>query len=124
MGIGFPRAAGESAGKCGVGIEASIREGGARREWEDKAGDRGFLHDRLSWFGHTWLVPTAERVLGIGPLDIGGTDFPFLSDELRRAAHYQDVRANHPRRSLGQTGTSGPFKSLHVVNAGGRALSC
>src|SRR5262249_35989729 len=37
---------------------------------------------------------------------------------------YQDVRANQPRRSLGQAGTSGPFKSLHVVNAGGRALSC
>ena len=65
MGIGFPRAAGESAGKCGVGIEASIRGGGARREWEDKAGDRGLLHDRLSWFGHTWLVPTAEQVVAV-----------------------------------------------------------
>src|SRR6266478_5239882 len=65
-----------------------------------------------------------QRVQCIGPLDIGGTDLPCLSDMLRRAASYQDVRANHPRRSLGQAGTSCPFKSLHVVHAGGRGLSC
>src|SRR5713101_6542018 len=65
-----------------------------------------------------------QRVQCIGPLDIGGTDFPFLGDSLWRAARYQGVRANHPRRSLGQAGTSCPFKSLHMVNAGGRDLSC
>src|SRR5262249_60212113 len=59
------RDVGESEGKCDVGIEASICGGGARWEWEDKAGDRGFLHDRLSWFGHTWLVPTAEQVVAV-----------------------------------------------------------
>src|SRR6266446_2451871 len=37
-----------------------------------------------------------QRVQCIGPLDIGGTDLPCLSDMLRRAASYQDVRANHP----------------------------
>src|SRR5713101_7963739 len=64
-----------------------------------------------------------QRVQCIGPLDIGGTDFPCLSDMLWRAARYQDVRANHPRRSLGQAGTSCPFKSSHGVNAGGGGLS-
>src|SRR6266404_968372 len=47
-----------------------------------------------------------QRVQCIGPLDIGGTDLPCLSDMLRRAASYQDVRANHSRRCLGQAGTS------------------
>src|SRR5438093_10173770 len=64
-----------------------------------------------------------QRVQCIGPLDIGGADFPGLGDELWRAARYQDVGANHARRSLSQAGASCPFKSLHGVNAGGRGLS-
>src|SRR5882724_10692403 len=64
-----------------------------------------------------------QRVQCIGPLDIGGTDFPCLGDWLWRAARHQDVRANDPRRCLGQAGTSCPFKSLHGVNAGGRGFS-
>ena len=41
MGIGFPRAAGESPGKSDVGMGVSIREGGERRELENNTGDRG-----------------------------------------------------------------------------------
>ena len=65
MGIGSPRAAGESAGNVALGSKGvPVKEAGgwSRRAMLEREAS---LAGSLGWFGHTCLVPGSEQVVAV-----------------------------------------------------------